>query len=91
MRNRFSLIRIVAVALLLYSLWSLFDSYSGIKYAERVTSAMECSLETLRTENSELKKSIELAESGELLDELARRRLNYIQPGERVFVFSDEK
>jgi len=89
MEKRFSLIRIVAVVLLLYSLWSLYNSYSGIRYAERVAVEMENSLEELKMENAELERNIELAGSGELLEKLARSRLGYVQPGERVFVFSD--
>lgn len=88
MRSRFSLIRIVAVALLLYSLWSLYHSYAGIRSAQRVASGTESSLAKLKAENAELAENIELAESGELLEKLARERLGYILPGERVFVFS---
>ena len=89
MRNRFSLIRIVAVVLLLYSLWSLYSSYSEIRHAERTAWEMEERLEALRRENSELKRNIELAGNGELLEKLARSRLNYVLPGERIFIFSD--
>ncbi len=89
MRNRFSLIRIVAVALLLYSLWSLYDSYAGIQYAQRIAAEAESALAELKTENAELIKNRELARSGVLLEKLARERLGYIAPGERVFVFSD--
>ena len=89
MRNRFSLIRIVAAALLLYSLWSLYDSYAGIQYARRVAAETEKSLAALKTENAELLQSIEQAESGELLEKLVRERLGYVYPGERIFCFSD--
>lgn len=94
MRNRFSLIRIVAVALLLYSLWSLYTSYAGIQTAQRVAAEKESSLARLKTENARLLRDIELAEDGRMLEELARERLGYILPGERVFLFSkseDEK
>ena len=90
MRSRFSLIRIVAVALLLYSLWSLYDSYAGIQYAESVARERESTLAVLKTENAELLEKLELAGSGELLEGLARERLNYILPGERVFVFETD-
>lgn len=90
MRNRFLLIRIVAVALLLYSLFSLFTSYVGIEQAGRITDAMERTLDSLEAENFELHRKIESAENGELLEKLARTRLGYVMPGERVFCFYDE-
>lgn len=90
MRSRFLLIRIVAVALLLYSLYSLFNSYSGIEYAGQAAAGMERSLEMLEAENSELRAKLASAESGELLEKLARKRLGYVMPGERVFCFFDE-
>lgn len=91
MRNRFSLIRIVAVALLLYSLWSVYHSYAGIQYAQRIAAETEGFLAKLKTENAELVKDIELAESGQLLEKLARERLGYILPRERVFFFTDRE
>ena len=91
MRNRFSLIRIAAVALLLYSLWSLYDSYAGIQAAQRIAAEKESCLEQLKTENAELLRKKELAENGTLLEELARERLGYILPGERVFLFADSE
>lgn len=87
MRSRFSLIRIAAVALLLYSLWSLYDSYAGIQAARRIAAETESRLAYLKTENAELLRKKELAENGTLLEKLARERLGYILPGERVFVF----
>ena len=89
MRNRFSLIRIAAVALLLYSLWSLYASYAGIQAARRIAAEKESCLAQMKTENAELLRKRELAEDGKLLEELARERLGYILPGERVFVFTE--
>ena len=91
MRNRFSLIRIAAVALLLYSLWSLYTSYAGIQQAGRIAAEKESTLARLKTENAELLRKRELAESGELLEKLARERLGYILPGERVFLFTESE
>ena len=89
MRNRFSLIRIVAVVLLLYSLWSLYNSYAGIQYAQRVAAEAEKSLAELKRENAELLENIDLVRSGVLLEKLARERLGYVFPGERVFLFTE--
>ena len=89
MRNRFSLIRIVAVALLLYSLWSLYGSYAGIRTAQRIAAEKESSLVRLKTENARLLRELELAEDESTLEKLARERLGYILPGERVFLFSE--
>lgn len=91
MRNRFSLIRIVAVVLLLYSLWSLYGSYAGIQTARRIAAEKESSLARLKMENARLIRELELAEDGSLLEELARERFDYILPGERVFLFSDSE
>ena len=91
MRNRFSLIRIVAVALLLYSLWSLYGSYAGIRTAQRIAAEKESSLVRLKTENARLLRELELAEDESTLEKLARERLGYILPGERVFLFSDSE
>ena len=89
MRNRFSLIRIVAVALLLYSLWSLYTSYAGIQVAQRIAAEKESSLVRLKTENAQLLRELELAEDESTLEKLARERLGYILPEERVFLFSE--
>ena len=89
MRNRFSLIRIVAVVLLLYSLWSLYGSYAGIQTARRIAAERESSLARLKTENAQLLRESELAEDESTLEKLARERLGYILPGERVFLFSE--
>ncbi len=79
------------MALLLYSLWSLYTSYAGIQAAQRIAAEKESCLAQLKTENAELLREKELAENGTLLEELARERLGYILPGERVFVFESEK
>lgn len=91
MQLRFSLIRIVAIALLLYSLGLLWVSYSRIQNAEQTLSTLSDTLRVLQTENAELTKKIDMVKSGEGMEKLARERLGFVLPGERVFYFIEEK
>lgn len=91
MQLRFSLIRIVAVALLLYSLGLLWVSYSRIQDAEQTVASLSSSLRKLEAENAELTQEIASVRSGEGMEKLARERLGYVLPGERVFYFIEEK
>ena len=91
MQLRFSLIRIVAVALLLYSLGLLWVSYSRIQSAEQTVFALSSTLCETKAENARLTEEIEAIRSGEGMEKLARERLGYVLPGERVFYFLEEK
>ena len=90
MHDHFVLLRIVAMALLLYSL-SLFASSMGeISRTEAELSRLSRQLEAAKEENQGLIKSIEGVKSGELMEMLAREKLGLVMPGERVFYFTTE-
>ena len=91
MQLRFSLIRIVAVALLLYSLGLLWVSYSRIQSAEQTVSGLSEKVSELETDRAALTEKIAAVKSGEGLEQLARERLGYVLPGEKVFYFRTEK
>ena len=91
MQLRFSLIRIVAVALLLYSLGLLWVSYSRIRSAEQTVAALSSALCEAKAENARLTREIAAVRSGEGMEKLARERLGYVLPGEKVFYFREEK
>ena len=91
MQLRFSLIRIVAVALLLYSLGLLWVSYSRIRSAEQTVAALSSTLCESKAENERLSREIAAILNGEGMENLARERLGYVLPGERVFYFVEEK
>lgn len=90
MHNHFVLLRIVATALLLYSL-SLFASSMGeISRREDELAGLEAQLAALKEENAGLKYRLQSLEKGEGMESLAREKLGLVMPGERVFYFTTE-
>lgn len=87
MQKRFKLIYIVAVVLLLYSLFSLSRSYSEYVTLQVRKQQLAESVEQLRQENTYLRSEIAAVESGEAMERLARERLGFVKPNEKIFYF----
>ena len=91
MQKRFTLIYAVAVVLLIYSLLSLSGSYSRYVTLQAKKQELCEKTERLRQENARLRSEIAAVESGEAMERLARERLGYVRPNEKIFIFIEEK
>ena len=88
MHTRSTLIRIVALALLLYSLSFFAASLRSLKRAEASLEERQARLERLEQENRRLRTQLESMESREGIEALARERLGLVMPGEKIFYFT---
>ena len=88
MQIRSSLLRIAAVALLIYALAMFSASARETMRAEAELTRMNARLEQTRLENTALRAKLKAAESSETIERLARERLGLVLPGERVFYFT---
>ncbi len=82
-----SLIRIVALALLLYSLWSLASVRQELYAARQQELALRQELGILMQENERLLLKLEQGLDDEFLEQLARERLGLVRSGEIIFRF----
>ena len=84
---RRTLIRIVAVALLLYSLWSLASVRLRLSHALEREQNMLTELKELEQEGSRLQAQLDSGFDDEYLEALARERLGLVKSGEIIFRF----
>lgn len=87
MRNHEMILRIVALALLLYALGSLAASSLKLRQTEAETLALEQKLSQLREENAALQAELGRAGTEEEILLQARQRLGLVLPGETIFCF----
>ena len=84
------LIRIAAVALLLYSLYCFFSVQGELTRLRQTEEARTAVWEQTRTENTALTERVNAELTDEELERLARSRLGMVQPGEKIFRFGNE-
>ena len=89
MQNRKILLRIVALALLIYALLSLLGVQRQLRSAEARREALLAELARLRQEQAELDARLAAYGSEEELRRLAWERLGMVAPGEVVYYFTD--
>lgn len=87
MQTRLTLLRIVALALLIYSLALFVTSVREVAQAENAAAALEEEYDCARMERLALEAKIEFAQSAEGMEQLARDRLGLVMPGEKIFYF----
>lgn len=87
MENRLTLLRIVALALLLYSLALFVTSVREAAQAENAAAVLEEEYGRALEERLALEEKIERAQSAEGVEQLARDRLGLVMPGEKIFYF----
>ncbi len=91
MYPRDTLLRIVAVALLLYSLFSLSAAGAQLRRLSGEAEALSGELALLEAENRELSGKLREGLSREELLRLARERLGLALPGEKIFYFETDR
>ena len=91
MRAKETLICIVAVALLIYSLTVFAGAGRELNRLKAEAGAAADMLGELEKENSSLQTSLEEGVSDEELERLARERLALVLPGEKIFYFVTDR
>lgn len=88
MQTHSVLLRIVALSLLLYSLWLFASSMDELRQREALVGEKTALLSALMEEKAELEENLRAVESGAGMEALARERLGLVMPGERIFYFA---
>lgn len=83
--------RIILVALLLYSLTGFVTVSRELRQSELMAAQMRQQTEELRLLNGELEEKIAQGQSPEEMQQLARDRLGLVLPGEKLFYFSTDR
>ena len=91
MNSRETLVRIILVALLLYSLTGFVTVSRELRQSELMAAQMRRQTEELRLLNGELEEKIAQGQSPEEMQQLARDRLGLVLPGEKLFYFSTDR
>lgn len=90
MQTHSVLLRIVALALLIYSLTLFGTSLRKLSQAEARLSACQAEYERLSKEERRLEEGISALRRGEGFEALARERLGLVMPEEKIFYFTSE-
>lgn len=88
---RDTLMRIVVIALLIYSLVSLAAVGRELRQLEERETTLKAELEELETENEQFRRELVEGKSDEEMMQLARARLGLVLPGEKVFYFTTDR
>ena len=88
MNSRNTVVRIVAVALLLYSLASLFTVSRELGTMKALRQTLETELAALRQERQELEAKLTAYGEEAEMRRLAWERLGMVAPGEIVYYFN---
>lgn len=91
MQTKETIIRIVLVALLVYSLLSFVSVKRETAETEKKTEELGEQLSELEKENERLIAAAKNADSDEEIRQLARDRLGLVMPGEKIFYFNSDE
>ncbi len=91
MNSRETLVRIILVALLLYSLTGFITVGRELRHSELMAAQMRQQAEELRLLKADLEEKIAQGQSPEEMQQLARDRLGLVLPGEKLFYFSTDR
>ena len=85
--RRAVILRIVALALLLYALIGFGAARHELRQAERQTQRLQAELKGLEEENSRWQERLAAGFSDEEMRRLAWERLGMVLPGDKIFYF----
>lgn len=91
MYNRNVILRIVVLALLLYSMANFAAAQEKLRETERTADRLRQELSELQNEHEELETALQSLEDEDELRRLARQRLGMVMPGEKVFYFTTDR
>ena len=80
------LTKLLIVAFAVYSVTSIISQQIKINDQRTQNQNMKAEVEHQKLKNDELRTTIEAAGTDEFYEEIARDKLGYIKPGERIFV-----
>jgi len=84
--GRLVLIRVIMLALAVYALGTVFTLKAQIKAKRQELDDLNIQVQTYEEANDSLREQLQNGLTDEDISELARTKLNYAEPGERVFV-----
>ena len=87
MRSNETVIRIILLSLLLYSAFSFASARRELNECAAVEAELTAQLESLERDNSVKRQKLDTGWSAEELEQLARRRLGLVRPGDKLFYF----
>lgn len=91
MNTKERILRIVAVALLAYSLWSFASVQLELRRARSFSAELDERLSELQAENCELCEKLRQSRDGDAIEAIARERLGLVMPGEIIFYFISDR
>jgi len=91
MHTRDTLLRIVLISLLAYSLLSFLKVSRDVSEAENFRQHLEQKLKEEQSEEARLEAALSTGCSPEEMERLARERLGMVFPGEKIFYFSTDR
>jgi len=91
MRIRETIIRIVLMSLLLYSVVSFVSVKQDIQRTEQFALELEQELELLLVENQDLHRKISSGGDDDVIRALAHERLGLVMPEDTVFYFTRDR
>ena len=84
--GRLVLIRVVMLVFAVYALCTVFTLKAQIKAKRQELDDLNIQVQTYEEANESLREQIQTGLTDEDISELARAKLNYAEPGERIFV-----
>ena len=87
MQNHRGILRIVITLLLIYSLLHFARAGQAVAKMEQTAAALERELTALQAEHAALEQRLGQRQSPKQMEQLARRELGMVMPGEIVFIF----
>lgn len=84
--GRLVLIRVVMLVFAVYALCTVFTLKTQIKAKRQELDDLNIQVQTYEEANESLREQIQTGLTDEDISELARSKLNYAEPGERIFV-----
>ena len=91
MQHRKIILRIVVVALLIYSFTAFGSGLKDLRQGESQMNLLEDELSMLKDTNSLLKAQLSTAPDEDKVRKLAREKLGMLRPEDKIFIFSKDR
>ena len=80
------MLKICIFGLILYAVYTLISIQLQVSTLERNIDNLEVGISKVKLENAELERLISLGESDEYIEEVAREKLGFCYPDEKILV-----
>ena len=85
-KNKRFMLKICIFGLILYAVYTLISIQLQVSTLERNIDNLEVGISKVKLENAELERLISLGESDEYIEEVAREKLGFCYPDEKILV-----